>query len=340
MTQHPWTPDDLGAPFEKLTLELGHDDEGEVVATLVRLQPERASWWRRLVGTDRRELDDVDVLYVHGWSDYFFQTRLAHFWTERGATFHALDLRKYGRSMRPGQTPGYVSDLEVYDEDIAAALAAMGWSVDAARPGRRLVLIGHSTGGLVLSLWAARHPNIATALVLNSPWLSIQLPAITRAAASRIIQFSARLAPMDVGPQLDLGYYARAVTEAADEADPVQINREWRPEISFPVHTGWLHAVIKGQTRVESGLGLTLPVNVLLSTRSTLPTRWSDALTESDSVLIVDDIAQQSLRLGASVRVERVEGALHDVFLSRREAREDAYARLADIARTLPPAAR
>jgi alpha-beta hydrolase superfamily lysophospholipase len=28
------------------------------------------------------------------------------------------------------------------------------------------------------------------------------------------------------------------------------------------------------------------------------------------------------------VTVERIDGALHDVFLSRHEAREDAYARL------------
>ncbi len=71
-------------------------------------------------------LADVDVLYVHGWSDYFFQKRLARFWTDRGARFYALDLRKYGRSLRPGQTPGYIADLDTYDEDIAAALGGDG----------------------------------------------------------------------------------------------------------------------------------------------------------------------------------------------------------------------
>jgi alpha-beta hydrolase superfamily lysophospholipase len=42
----------------------------------------------------------------------------------------------------------------------------------------------------------------------------------------------------------------------------------------------------------------------------------------------VDDIARAALRLGPSVTVERIDGALHDVFLSRREARTEAYARL------------
>ena len=110
-----WVPDILGAPFEQLTLLLGTDAEGDVVATLVRSRPRAAAL---------APLVDVDVLYVHGWSDYFFQTDLARFWNRLGARFYALDLRKYGRSMRQGQTPGYVASLDEYDADIAAALDA------------------------------------------------------------------------------------------------------------------------------------------------------------------------------------------------------------------------
>ena len=40
------------------------------------------------------------------------------------------------------------------------------------------------------------------------------------------------------------------------------------------------------------------------------------------------DIARAALKLGPSVTVERIDGALHDVFLSRREARAEAYERL------------
>ena len=119
-----WRADVLGDEFEQLTLELGEDPEGPVVATLVRALPEELPWWR--FAHDQRPLHDVDVLYVHGWSDYFFQKRLARFWTAKGARFFALDLRKYGRSLREGQTPGFTTDLAVYDEDIAAALEARG----------------------------------------------------------------------------------------------------------------------------------------------------------------------------------------------------------------------
>ena len=46
------------------------------------------------------------VLYLHGWNDYFFQTHLADYLSDIGYDFYALDLRRYGRSMRPGQLPG------------------------------------------------------------------------------------------------------------------------------------------------------------------------------------------------------------------------------------------
>jgi alpha-beta hydrolase superfamily lysophospholipase len=318
-----WRPDLLGEPFEQLTLPLGDDDEGPVVATLVRATADR-SLIAELFG-DRRALHDVDVLYVHGWSDYFFQRSLARYWTDRGADFYALDLRKYGRSLRSGQTPGYVADLATYDEDIAAALAAMGRPVDGPVPTRRLVLVGHSTGGLTLSLWASTHPRAAAAIILNSPWLEFQLSAV-RAAVAPMVGLQARLRPLDTLPQIDMGFYSRAQREA--RGGDLEVNPQWRPEQSMAVHSGWLYAILEGHARVAAGLQIDAPVCVLLSERSVVPTRWSDELTRADTVLVVDDIARAALRLGDSVTVERIPGALHDIFLSRADARDIAYERL------------
>ncbi|GAA3215107.1 alpha/beta hydrolase [Microbacterium terregens] len=319
-----WDADVLGEPFRQLTLPLGEDDEGPVVATLVRALARRPVLGG--IFGDRRPLHDVDVLYVHGWSDYFFQRSLAAYWTDRGADFYALDLRKYGRSIRPGQTPGYVTDLATYDEDISAALAAMGRDLDGPAPARRLVLVGHSTGGLTLSLWADRHPGAASALILNSPWLEFQLSAMTRVAVAPMIGLQARLRPFEALPQVDTGFYSRAQREVRDT--PLDINPAWRPEVSMTVHTAWLHAILAGHSRVAAGLHIDAPICVLLSAKSEAPTRWSEELTRADTVLVVDEIARASLRLGPSVTVERIDGALHDVFLSRADARDEAYERL------------
>ena len=96
------------------------------------------------------------------------------------------------------------------------------------------------------------------------------------------------------------------------------------------VHAGWLRAILAGHAAVAAGLDISAPVCVLLSSRSVPPTSWSDELTRADSVLVVDDIARAALKLGPAITVVRIDGALHDVFLSRHEAREEAYRRLGD----------
>ena len=311
-----WVPDVLGAGFEQLTLELGSDEEGPVVATLVRhLAPLVPGWTGPLRNTD--------VLYVHGWSDYFFQTELARFWTGLGADFYALDLRKYGRSLRPGQTPGYVTDLSHYDADIGAALTEMGHSPEKSSR-RRLVLVGHSTGGLTLTLWAARNPGRAAAIVLNSPWLELQVGAFARQAIAPLVQTRARFDPRGSEPAVDLGFYTRAQTEIGTLPVP-GYQQEWRPATGFPTHPGWLTAILQGHRTIAAGVDVGSPVLVLLSKRSAPALAWAESMTSSDSVLVVDEIARAATRIGALVTVARVDGAIHDVFLSRPEPRAFAY---------------
>ena len=312
-----WQTDVLGKPFEQFTLDLGVDDEdGPLAATLVRLLPNP-------VTAVLQPLRDVDVLYVHGWSDFFFQTGLARFWTGLGARFHALDLRRYGRSLRDQNSPGYIDALDDYDVDIEAALTVMGHGTDAA-PRRRLVLLGHSTGGLTLTLWAARHPGRASAIVLNSPWLEFQFGAVGRQAIAPLVNARARFDPRGSQPAVDLGFYTRAQTELG--ALPLAVDRPtWRPERGFPTRPAWLAAILDGHRRVAAGLDVGCPALVLLSSRSTPPLAWNEAMTASDSVIVVDDIAKSATRIGRLVTIARIDDAIHDVFLSGSAARAEAY---------------
>lgn len=309
-----WQPDVLGEGFEQLTLPLGSDDEGELVATLVRYRPPFRIRLRPGAAAG------VDVLAVHGWSDYFFNHELAQFWADAGARFFALDLRKYGRSIRPGHTPGYVADLADYDADIDAALTAM------ASGDRPVILLGHSTGGLILSLWSARHPGRVSGLVLNSPWLEFQASGIGREALSPLIGLQARVDPRGTLPSVDLGYYARSVSREFEGS--WVYDTSWRPFRGFPISPAWLAAVLDGHATVAGGIDVGAPALVLLSSRSLIQRRWSDDMHSSDVVLVVDDIARRATRLGSEVTVARIEGAIHDVFLSAPRPRAVAYDRV------------
>jgi hypothetical protein len=45
----------------------------------------------------------------------------------------------------------------------------------------------------------------------------------------------------------------------------------------------------------------------------------------TDSVLVVDDIARAATRISSTVTITRIDGALHDVFLSGPDARARAF---------------
>lgn len=330
-----WRPDVLGEGFECTDIDLGEDNEGPVVATLVRALPEQLGFWDRLFGR-LREFEQIDVLYVHGWNDYFFQKDLARFFTSRGARFFALDLRKYGRSLREGQTFGYTEDLQTYDAEIGAAVEIIHEEqpqtsfVQAASPEqRKLVLLGHSTGGLVLTLWLSRNRGAADALVLNSPWLELQVSGAVRHAIVPVINLQARYNPHEVSlPQIDQGFYAQAQHANSSPEEIAAINLDWRPTHSMPVRGGWLRSIIAGQDQVSAGLDVGAPVCALLSTKSEFGLHWKDSMRRADTVLDVDATARAALRVGTSVTVERIDGALHDIFLSQADARQQAYQRM------------
>ena len=344
-----WKPDYLGDGFTAADLDLGADDEGPCVATLVTYTPpppadptpdtshgvlHPAAWWPRLMARLAPEPTAPAVppppvsavLYLHGWSDYFLHRGLAAFYADRGVEFYALDLRKYGRSLRDWQTPGYVASLGEYDDDIDAALRAIESRVRAqhgADTEVRIHLMAHSTGGLIASLWAHRNPGRLTSLILNSPWLDVQSNPILRGATQGLLDPIIRFRPKAKLKLPEFGFYWRSISNAAD--GEWEIHPQWRPEFGFPIRAGWVAAVLAGHAQVRRGLAIDVPVLVLASARSSVSPVWNDAMLTSDSVLDVTLMTQRALQLGPTVTVCRYEGALHDVLLSREPVRREVY---------------
>ena len=54
-------------------------------------------------------------------------------------------------------------------------------------------------------------------------------------------------------------------------------------------------------------------------------TEINEDLKTKDAVLNVEHIQEYSRDLGPNVQVEIIEGAVHDIFLSRKAARQDAF---------------
>jgi alpha-beta hydrolase superfamily lysophospholipase len=310
-----WQPDVLGEGYDQQVLELGDDPDGEgqVVGTLVRREPPPNP-----IGA---------VLYVHGFTDYFFNTELADFYTERGFAFFALDLRKCGRSRRPGQTAHYVSDLEFYDEELTRALAAVRHETGDAS----VLLCGHSTGGLVLPLWLDRL-NAGTGgakgagisgLVLNSPWFDLQGKPWMRSWGTQAFRVMARIRPFERPNLPGSDAYGSSLHSSANGAWDYDL--EWKPIGGFPITYGWINAIRRGHARLHQGLDVGVPSLVLRSTRSRSARTWSPEVDELDAVIDTRQIARWAGCLGGEVTVVPITGARHDVFLSNDEPRAEVY---------------
>ncbi|HET8559792.1 MAG TPA: alpha/beta hydrolase [Marmoricola sp.] len=300
-------PDVLGGPYVADTLHLAPDEEGEVVATLVH----------RPAGIPTRRA----VLHVHGFCDYFFQTPAADFWVERGYDFYALDLRKYGRSLLPHQTPNYTADLRTYGEELSLAWARIRRDHD------QVVLSAHSTGGLTVPLWAAEHQVPAAAFVLNAPWLDMHGSTVTRTLAMPAIQRLGAVQPRRLIPRSVSGLYGRSLHR--DFEGEWDFDLAWKPLESWPVYAGWIRAIRLAHHRLTHGLELDQPVLVLSSTRSGRPASMADPdVHRTDIVLDVEQIRRRAALLGRHVTLNQVAGARHDVTLSRSGPRGEVFDRI------------
>jgi alpha-beta hydrolase superfamily lysophospholipase len=311
----------LGPPYTARTIELTPDEEGEVVATLVsRRAPEPAG---------------RAVLYVHGYVDYFFHDHVAQFWVDEGYDFYALDLRKYGRSIRPHQTPGYCADIAEFEEELDEAVRIIrdedGHEV--------LVVMAHSMGGLVTSLWLNRKgaDGAVDALVLNSPWFAHNGPwwERTELVGRTIEVVGARRRRMELPMRMSV-HQGHSIHR--DYRGEWSYNLEWKPVGGFLPLAAFGRAIRIGQSRVARGLDVPCPVLVACSNRSIRSSRWTDEFLRADLLLNVDDMVTRGARLGRHVTIVRIEGGMHDLALSAQAPREKYFEHVRKWCRAYVPA--
>ncbi|MDR2381431.1 MAG: alpha/beta hydrolase [Bifidobacteriaceae bacterium] len=313
-----WVPDILDG-FEMRRLAL--PDGGS--ATLVR---------RSLPGLAARAGAPA-VLYLHGFVDYFFQAHLADAYEARGYRFYAIDLRGYGRSLAYWpDPPNYVPDISVYARDLSAAAEAIG----EEGAGGGLVGIGHSTGGLILPLWAAANPGRVRALVLNSPWLDFNGNWLMRGPLTWLVSGLARAVPTVPIAGLKV-HYGRALHAATGGEWDYDLT--WKPHDGFPVRPAWFASVRRWQRRIARGIEAGCPVLVTTSLRRGDPVHHHPELLTTDSILDPRQMWRLAPKLGLDVEVRSFEGGAHDLALSPEPVRSRYITETLDwLAGLRPPA--
>lgn len=301
-----WEPDVLGEDFEMRSFDQGTDYGGPVCSTLVRLR------------ADTLDSRHRGVLYVHGFNDYFFQADMARRFDRHGYEFYAVDLRRYGRSLRKGRKAFEVRSFDEYTADIDSALAVM--RVEGVR---EIVLMGHSTGGLTASYYLSRHPQPdIRALVLNSPFLDWNLGRME--CMVPLVSFVGSFWPSLRVPQGMSQAYAESLLK--DYHGEWEYDTDWKFMRSPDVDAGWVRAVDRAQRALRDGhADIKVPILLMYSARSTGGDTWNEDFNDADAVLDPADIRRYGAGLGPHVTAVRVDGGLHDLVLSRSGVREPLY---------------
>lgn len=105
------------------------------------------------------------VAIVHGFAEHSgrYGFLVDHLVT-RGHAVYGFDLRGFGRS--PGRR-GHIYDWAEYRGDVSAFVA----DLRSREPGRRVFLLGHSLGGLIVLDYGLRRPDGLAGAIVSAPGL-------------------------------------------------------------------------------------------------------------------------------------------------------------------------
>lgn len=300
-----YTPDILQNDFEQATLFLNDDYEGKAIATLIRRKTEEPS--------------DKAILYVHGFNDYFFQKEMGIHFNQNGYNFYAIDLRKYGRSYLGYQKFNDIRDIKHYYEEIRTAL-----QVIREEGNKTVILLGHSTGGLMLTLFAKDHTGKGyfDGLALNSPFYEFNKNKVVRSVIP-LISFVGRFLPSPCIPGGFTEAYGHQLHK--DSFGEWDYDLQWKPHVAPKVNLGWIRAIHTAQKELKKKFRIEEPVLVLHSAKSVKNLKDIDEVRTRDSILNIEHIKQIAGNIEGSVEIIPIKGGIHDLFLSEKGVRERVY---------------
>lgn len=260
----------------------------------------------------------VAILYVHGFNDYFFQKEVAYAFRDRGYAFYAVDLRRYGRSLNQGQKVCQVRDFKEYIADIDSAVHVIkSYGHD------KIVLMGHSNGGLISAFYLMNCPSAPIdALILNSPFLDWNLGGLEHFVD--LVSWIGGVFPNITISSGSGTAYGESIH--SDFHGEWSFNTDWKSIQPIKVDLGWVRAVNSAQHYLRKHkYSISIPILLMYSSKTVNAVDWSPEVNRADAVLDVLDIRKYGLRLGYDVSTREVESGVHDLFLSSPDVRARLY---------------
>ncbi len=281
------------------------------------------------------------VLVLTGRAEFIEKyTETAQSLTARGFQALAFDWRNQGLSDRPltNRQIHHLEDFSTLVDDLDELVARVARPSAGDGP---LILLAHSMGGLVATLFLSRHaaavPAVCAAAILSAPMHAIHLGALPRVVARALSGLAVALGR---GDRYALGQHdydpadGRFTPDNVITSDPRRYAAFHGPYAARPelrvggVSYGWIAAALRAEDAVTRDLPLErVRVPVLLLS------------APGDRLVRADAQRRVAARLGHATLVEHPE-AKHELLMERDAIRDRVWADIdAFLDRTLPPAA-
>lgn len=192
------------------------------------------------------------------------------------------------------------------------------------------IVIGHSQGGLITPNYLnERDQEDFAALVLNSPFLDYKKSWFVRTVAFPIFADIALLFPDAKAPKQESPKYNMSLLKS--EKGEWEFNRELKSDDWPQQYFGYLRATLRGIKWIHAGLGITAPVLMMRSGCTVNENDWNGDYMRCDCMLDVDLLEKWAPKLGENVTTATITDGMHDLFLSRKEVRDNAYRTMFDF---------
>ncbi|WP_063337934.1 MULTISPECIES: alpha/beta hydrolase [unclassified Marinomonas] len=296
--------DILGSDFKAITLKPAEQQ----ICTLIHYQAQA-----------NIEPAGIALLYVHGYTDYFYQAGLAEFFAELGCDFYAVDLHGYGRSIRPFQADHNKNQFSNYYHDLDACLNTM-----AAKGVKRCVILGHSTGGLIVSRYlsneySSRSDSInIIGLILNSPFLSLPMPLNEEKWRLPLYNFISKALTHISLPAKTATPYAQTLHESL--AGEWGYRLDWKPSQGSPLSFNWVHKIIQEQALCLQ-TQCDIPTLLCRSSKSTYKSPNVAEIKQGDGVLDVENMEAKAKCIFTELDIAIIDKGFHDIYLSPIDVR-------------------
>lgn len=225
--------------------------------------------------------DKAGVVICHGLGEHSGRyTNLTDLLRPAHIAYFAMDHRGHGRSSgRKGRILRFEQLLSGVRQTVDFARAQLG-------EGKKLILFGHSMGGLIAANYALRFPESIDGLILSGAALKLAAPVpAVKGAAGKLL--SSIMPGLAMGNELDVNGLSRdrAVVEAY-LADPLVHDR-----ISTRLFTELLNGMDSAHTRAKA---LTLPTLIFhggadILTHPEGSKEFFDAISSEDKTLKIYD---------------------------------------------------